>query len=99
MRLSQAQVQAIEQVFKTVFLHGEVILFGSRVDDQKKGGDIDLFIQPAEPMSDLFARKVQFLRALKNKIGEQKIDLVLASFAPEDLKREIKKTGMLLCRI
>jgi len=99
MRLSQAQVQAIEQVFQMVFSHGEVILFGSRVDDQKKGGDIDLFIQPAEPMSDLFARKVQFLLALKNEIGEQKIDLVLAPFAPEYLKREIKKTGMLLCRI
>jgi len=99
MRLSQAQVHAIEQVFQTVFLHGEVILFGSRVDDQKKGGDIDLFVQPATPMSDLFARKIRFLRALKNKIGEQKIDLVLAPFAPEELKCEIKRTGILLCRM
>ncbi|MDX8378179.1 MAG: nucleotidyltransferase domain-containing protein [Mariprofundales bacterium] len=99
MRLNQVQVDAIEQVFQTVFLHGEVILFGSRVDDQKKGGDIDLFIQTAEPMSDLFERKIQFLLALKNRIGEQKIDLVLAPFAPEELKREINKTGILLCQI
>ncbi|MDQ6995080.1 MAG: hypothetical protein Q9M18_05745 [Mariprofundaceae bacterium] len=93
------QVDAIEQVFQTVFLHGEVILFGSRVDVQKKGGDIDLFIQPSEPMSDLFERKIQFLVALKNRIGEQKIDLVLAPFASEALKDEINKTGILLCQI
>lgn len=99
MRLSQAYIHAIEQVFQAVFLHGEVILFGSRVDDQKKGGDIDLFIQPANPMSDLFACKIRFLRSLKNKIGEQKIDIVLAPFAPEELKGEIKRTGILLCRI
>jgi len=98
MRLNEAQIRAIEEVFQTVFFHGEVILFGSRVDDQKKGGDIDLFIQPAEFMSDLFARKIQFLVALKNRIGEQKIDLVLAPYAPEALKREIKKTGILLCQ-
>ncbi|MDQ6968120.1 MAG: nucleotidyltransferase domain-containing protein [Mariprofundaceae bacterium] len=99
MRLSQAQIHAIEQVFQTVFLHGKVILFGSRVDDQKKGGDIDLFIQTTEPISDLFACKIQFLLALKNKIGEQKIDLVLAPFASEALKDEIDKTGILLCQI
>lgn len=99
MRLNQTQIHAIEQVFQMVFSHGEVILFGSRVDDQRKGGDIDLFIQPAEPMSDLFVRKIRFLRALKSKIGEQKIDLVLEPFAPEELKREIKKTGILLCRM
>jgi len=99
MRLNQSQHQAIERVFEIVFLHGEVILFGSRVDDQKKGGDIDLFIQPSEPMSDLFVRKIQFLSALKKAIGEQKIDLVLSPFASEDLKREIQKTGVLLCRM
>lgn len=99
MRLSQVQIDAIAQVFQQVFLHGEVVLFGSRVDDQKKGGDIDLYIQPAEVMPDLFARKVRFLSILKRKIGDQKIDLVLAPFSPENLKREIKGTGVVLCRM
>ncbi|MDQ7056988.1 MAG: nucleotidyltransferase domain-containing protein [Ghiorsea sp.] len=93
------QIYAIEQVFQMVFSHGEVILFGSRADDQKKGGDIDLFIQPAEVMPNLFARKIQFLRALKNKIGEQKIDLVLAPYAPEALQREIKNRDTAMSNI
>jgi len=96
--LNQVQVDAIKEVFEAVFSHGEVILFGSRVDDQKRGGDIDLFIQPSESVTDLFVRKIKFLVALKNKIGEQKVDLVLAPFASEELKQEIKQTGVLLCQ-
>jgi predicted nucleotidyltransferase len=92
------QVQAITSVFQDTFSHGKVILFGSRVDDEKKGGDIDLFIEPAEPMSDLFTRKIKFLTALKKRIGEQKIDLVLAPFAADALKQEVKKKGVLLCQ-
>ena len=99
MRLNQRQIQAIEQVFKMVFSHGEVVLFGSRVDDQRKGGDIDLFVQPSEPTLNLFECKVRFLSMLKNSIGEQKVDLVLAPFASENLKQEIQKTGVLLCRM
>jgi len=99
MRLSQTQIDVIVQVFQHVFSHGELVLFGSRVDDQRKGGDIDLYIQPAEVMPDLVMRKIKFLAMLKSKIGEQKIDLVLAPFAPRNLKREIKGKGVLLCRM
>jgi len=99
MRLSQAQIDAIVQVFQHVFSHGELVLFGSRVDDQRKGGDIDLYIQPAEVMPDLVMRKIKFLSMLKSKIGDQKIDLVLAPFAPRHLKREIRDKGVVLCRM
>lgn len=99
MRLSQTQIDAIVQVFQHVFSHGELLLFGSRVDDQKKGGDIDLYIQPEELMPDLVMRKVKFLSMLKSKIGDQKIDLVLAPFAPRHLKREIRDKGVVLCRM
>jgi len=99
MRLSSMQVQAITSVFQDTFSHGKVILFGSRVDDQRKGGDIDLYIQPAEVMPDLVMRKIKFLSMLKSKIGDQKIDLVLAPFAPRHLKREIRDKGVVLCRM
>lgn len=99
MRLNQEQRTAIEVVFKKVFSHGELVLFGSRVDDAKKGGDIDLFIDPEENAPDLFERKITFLVELKNLIGEQKIDLVMAPFAPSNLQNEIKKTGIKLCKI
>ena len=99
MRLNQEQLHAIKTSFKDVFGRGELTLFGSRVDDLKKGGDIDLFINPAEDKDDLFKLKLKFLVGLKSKIGEQKIDLVIAPFASEELKYEVQDTGVLLCKI
>jgi hypothetical protein len=47
MRLSTDQIQAIYQAATTAFGQGtSVWLFGSRVDDAKRGGDIDLLVCP-----------------------------------------------------
>lgn len=96
MRLSQQQVGAIGRTFNKFFVHGNVVLFGSRVDDAKKGGDIDVYIEPNQQFDDLFSRKIAFLVELKSLIGDQKIDLVLAPFASADLKAEIARTGVTL---
>ena len=46
MRLTEAQVKTIQDNFSVSFMEGDKIwLFGSRVDDSKKGGDIDLYIE------------------------------------------------------
>jgi pyruvate/2-oxoglutarate/acetoin dehydrogenase E1 component len=43
MRLTPDQIQAIKQTAETVLGDdARVILFGSRVDDTKKGGDLNL---------------------------------------------------------
>jgi len=44
MRLSMLEVKAIKQTYDEVFKYGDIYLFGSRVDDTQKGGDIDLYI-------------------------------------------------------
>ena len=45
MRLSTFQVKVIKNTLGQVFgQSAQIYLFGSRVDDQKKGGDIDLFV-------------------------------------------------------
>jgi predicted nucleotidyltransferase len=50
MRLSPAEHQTITHILRSVDPQGEVVLFGSRVDDQLKGGDIDLLWRTSRPI-------------------------------------------------
>ena len=58
-----------------------VSLFGSRVDDQARGGDIDLLVEVSAPMdaAELVARRSAFVTHLYTLIGERRIDVVVAS--------------------
>ena len=79
MRLSTAQIEAIKQETQHFFgAQAEVWLFGSRVDNMAKGGDVDLFVRSGMSDADrLAAARFSFLARLKRRIGDRKIDLVL----------------------
>ncbi|MGZ8189997.1 MAG: nucleotidyltransferase domain-containing protein [Methylococcaceae bacterium] len=101
MRLTAFQIQTIRESAQKNF--GEdthVWLFGSRVNDETKGGDIDLYIEPqTQNASDLITAKLQFLRDLHKKLGEQKIDVVLhrpGKTVELPVYRIAKQTGVLL---
>lgn len=77
MRLNNFEIQAINRIAKKYFDNdAEVFLFGSRTNDAKKGGDIDLFLKVSRQELMSLNRKVLFLSELKRNIGERKIDLV-----------------------
>lgn len=81
MRLTAADRHAIESSAREAFSPGtRVILFGSRVDDTRRGGDIDLLIEPARALAadDLVARRSQFVARLYRLLDEQRIDVVVA---------------------
>lgn len=101
MRLSQQAINMILDAFKKHFLNNDKLwLFGSRVDDTKRGGDIDLCVQTHElDRKTQFERKMHFLMDLEKYLGEQKIDLVLTSFDDVDERTIVQhalKTGVLL---
>ena len=63
MRLTEAQVKAIQDNFFVSFMEGDKIwLFGSRVDDSKKGGDIDLAVDVDLPHDEFRKKKIAFLK-------------------------------------
>jgi len=57
MRLSSFQINAIKETFFEVFESGEIYLFGSRVRDNLRGGDIDLYLV-VKDKKDLFKKKL-----------------------------------------
>ncbi|MBK8754241.1 MAG: nucleotidyltransferase domain-containing protein [Candidatus Competibacteraceae bacterium] len=79
MRMTDTQLAAIRtSAIKNFGRKTQVWLFGSRVDDSKKGGDIDLYIEPEiQDAAQLVDAKLSFLLELYKQIGEQKIDVVL----------------------
>ena len=53
-------------------------IFGSRVNPNAKGGDIDLYIKTfGSDAAKINQQKINFLLKLEEAIGEQKIDLVI----------------------
>lgn len=101
MRLTQTQLRAITHIFSQYFLPQDKIwLFGSRVDNSKKGGDIDLYIETHYDNWSIVAQKqIDFLVALKKEIGDQRIDLVihpLSSQQKRPIYDEAKQTGIQL---
>lgn len=91
MRLSVSEIETIVKLKNKYFGEmSKIYLFGSRVDDTKKGGDIDLYLIPNNK-EDLTSKKIDFLVNLKNIIGEQKIDLLLAKENNRLIELEAKK--------
>ena len=79
MRLTREQIDSIRRAVQDVFGPGaEVLLFGSRVDDSKRGGDIDLLVRPDDGFTDEpLRRKIRLLGQLEQALGERKIDIVI----------------------
>lgn len=93
MRLSNYEINAIKQSFKEVFEEGKIYLFGSRVDDTQKGGDIDLYIQ-TNSKENISEKKIKFLAILKEKIGNQKIDVVVSKDRTRAIEQEAITKGV-----
>ena len=76
MRLQKQEIQTILQVARNIY--GEKVkgyLFGSRLDNTKRGGDIDLLIRTDEEKKGVLAR-IRMIAQLKFLLGDQKIDII-----------------------
>jgi predicted nucleotidyltransferase len=80
MRLSPEEIAAILQCAVRHFgPDTKVRLFGSRIDDWRRGGDIDLLIETAAGLPSPLDAERRFRIELKECLGDKKIDVVLRS--------------------
>lgn len=99
MRLTPEQVQAIKQTAHAVLgASARVTLFGSRVDDSKKGGDIDLLFETDQVLENRVATIGAIYVALVRQLGDRKIDIILQDPAtpPAPVLAIAKQTGIVL---
>jgi predicted nucleotidyltransferase len=94
MRLTMDQIATIKSTTSAVLGEGvRVTLFGSRLHDQQKGGDIDLYVEMPHP--DLM-QKVRCKVQLQDRLG-MPVDLVIKPLGDTSpISRIAKQEGIVL---
>jgi predicted nucleotidyltransferase len=96
MRLKKEVVNYIKSLALEIFSSKNIWLFGSRVDNSLKGGDIDIYIE-TDRKSSILASKIEFLREFEKRFGEQKVDLVINNFTKtKPIFQKAKESGVKL---
>ena len=93
MRLSELEIKSIISVIEKLDPEAEIYLYGSRIDDSKRGGDIDLAIV-SDRINNREKRKIRL--TLHDLLGEQKIDIISGKTNMSPFMKKAVNTGVLL---
>lgn len=93
MRLANEERSVIGDAIRQADAQAQIYLFGSRVDDAARGGDIDLLV--LSKRINLMA-KIDILAQLHDKLGERKIDIAVYPDATRPFPRMVMREGVLL---
>jgi len=100
MRLSKFEIESITNLANRHFGSDvQVFLYGSRTQNQLRGGDIDLYIRNTNGEHLNVRTKINFITDLILQIGDQKIDVVLDNPVKKNsvFFKTINLTGIQLC--
>ena len=84
MRLNPTELSAIRTTLGALDPHGRIYLFGSRADDMRKGGDIDLFLEASRAIDLKTALTTQYRLS---GACDTKVDLLIKT--PEQTEQPI----------
>jgi predicted nucleotidyltransferase len=93
MRLEADQLKAIQEEIRRRDPAAEIYLYGSRVNDSAKGGDIDLWVRSSRIT---YRDTLCLLTRIKDRIGWQKIDLTVNAGEDDGLARLVTEQGVRL---
>ncbi|MDI6793254.1 MAG: nucleotidyltransferase domain-containing protein [bacterium] len=93
MRLKEKEKQVIIQAVKSIDPKARLYLFGSRVDDSRKGGDIDLLVF-SDKMT--YGDKLKVKKSIFTALEDQKIDLFVSKDADKPFVNMALEQGVRL---
>lgn len=102
MRLNEQERIAISQAAAETLPSGALVsLFGSRTDDTRKGGDIDLLVETQQsiPAEQWVAQRSRFVASIWRRLGEQRIDVVLAKISEADQRPIVQQARKAAIRL
>ena len=95
MRITEYEKDTIVEAVKNADPNAKVWLFGSRTDDNKKGGDIDIAILSEKIKKDVML-EIQVRQFIYGRIGDQKIDIIVSAEGKEAFFRLAVEEGIRL---
>ena len=87
MRISKEKLDFLRKEINLILKNCKIYLFGSRVDDLQKGGDIDILILSKKKIN--LSEKLKIKRKFYKKFGEQKIDIVNFQFDEKNYFKDL----------
>ena len=66
-------------------------VFGSRLNDAQRGGDIDLFIPGSWSAEESVPRRMRFCAELRRELGDQKIDVLVELPTPSAIQEQAQR--------
>ena len=97
MRLTPETRRVIKESVLDVFgPNATVRVFGSRVNDEARGGDIDLLVDCSEPVKDRLRKTLALTARLQRRLGDQRIDIVVSDpqTKPQSVHEVARRTGV-----
>jgi predicted nucleotidyltransferase len=91
MRITSAEKDALIASVRHADHNAKVWLFGSRADDSKKGGDIDIAILSSGIQ---VLERMRIRRDIIDRIGERKIDILVSADGADPFFRMAVETGV-----
>jgi len=76
MRLTQSEIDIIKSTLLDTFGEAQIYIFGSRLNDEVRGGDIDIFIIPKSKIENQRAKRAKVVSYLEYKLLKP-IDLLI----------------------
>lgn len=93
MRLSHAHIESLKRLaFEEAGSSARLRLFGSRLDDVARGGDVDLLLELAEPVANPAMLAARFAARASRIMQGRKVDVVLS--APNLQRQAIHESAL-----
>jgi predicted nucleotidyltransferase len=99
MRLTPAQIDTIKSTAQAVLGEGaQVTLFGSRVHDEQKGGDVDLLVEVTQAIADPAVLAARLSSRVSRSMHGRRVDVVLKApnLMEQPIHRIAKQEGIRL---
>ncbi|RZD18147.1 MAG: nucleotidyltransferase domain-containing protein [Candidatus Acididesulfobacter diazotrophicus] len=102
MRLDKKTIEIIKNLALSYFgINTKIYIFGSRVNDIEKGGDIDIYIETYLDINstELFNLESKYWTILQKTLGERKIDIIVNDIKLNKnnyIYEVAKKTGVMI---